>query len=86
MHPQSSAVAPPPQLATMTSFEDACRLVLDHLQTHVPMGFWTVSRVIEGRQVYLEVTPDNDFGLDVGSTQWRNSTYSGFVRRLGSGR
>lgn len=74
MHPQSSALAPPPALATTTSFEDACRLVLDHLRTHVPMGFWTVSRVIEGRQVYLEVTPDNDLGLDVGEgPAWEDS-------------
>jgi diguanylate cyclase len=71
---QSSALAPPPALATMTSFEDASRLVLDHLQAHVPMGMWTVSRVIDGRQVYLEVTPDNAFGLDVGDgPAWEDS-------------
>ncbi|WP_416957031.1 diguanylate cyclase [Nocardioides sp. T5] len=71
---QSSAPAPPPALATMTSFEDASRLVLDHLQAHVPMGFWTVSRVIDGRQVYLDVTPDNAFGLDVGDgPAWADS-------------
>jgi diguanylate cyclase (GGDEF)-like protein len=38
------------------------------------MGMWTVSRVIEGRQVYLEVTPDNAFGLDVGDgPAWEES-------------
>jgi diguanylate cyclase (GGDEF)-like protein len=58
----------------MTSFEDASRLVLDYLQAQVPMGMWTVSRVIEGRQVYLEVTPDNAFGLDVGDgPAWEES-------------
>jgi diguanylate cyclase (GGDEF)-like protein len=66
--------APPPALGTMTSFEDASRLVLDHLQAHVPMGFWTVSRVIDGRQVYLDVTPDNAFGLAVGDgPAWEDS-------------
>jgi diguanylate cyclase len=71
---QSPALAPPPALATMTSFEDASRLVLDYLQAQVPMGFWTVSRVIDGRQVYLSVTPDNGFGLDVGDgPAWEDS-------------
>jgi diguanylate cyclase (GGDEF)-like protein len=47
----------------MTSFED-----------QVPMEFWTVSRVIDGRQVYLEVTPDNGFGLGVGDgPDWEDS-------------
>lgn len=71
---QSSALAPPPALATTTSFEDACSLVLDHLQARVPMAFWAVSRVIEGRQVYLAVTPDNSFGLEVGDGPvWKDS-------------
>nr|WP_300051424.1 sensor domain-containing diguanylate cyclase [uncultured Nocardioides sp.] len=74
MPTQSPVLAPPPALATMTSFEDASRLVLDYLQAQVPMAFWTVSRVIDGRQVYLEVTPDNDFGLGVGDgPAWEDS-------------
>ena len=74
MPSQSSALAPPPALATMTSFEDACRLVLEHLQAEVPMGFWTVSRVIDGRQVYLQVTPDNELGLEAGAgPRWEDS-------------
>src|SRR6478609_12026519 len=71
---QSPALAPPPALAAMTSFEDASRLVLDHLQSQVPMGMWTVSRVIDGRQVYLEVTRDNAFGLAAGDgPAWQDS-------------
>ena len=31
----------------------------------MPLDFWTVSRVVGGRQVYLQVT-DNDLGLGVG--------------------
>ena len=74
MPAQSSTLAPPPVLAAMTSFEDASRLVLDHLQSQVPMGMWTVSRVIDGRQVYLEVTPDNAFGLAAGDgPAWQDS-------------
>lgn len=74
MPSQSPALAPPPALAAMTSFDDASRLVLDHLQSQVPMGMWTVSRVIDGRQVYLEVTADNAFGLGVGDgPAWEDS-------------
>lgn len=74
MPSQSPALAPPAALATMTSFEDASRLVIDYLRAQVPMEFWTVSRVIDGRQVYLEVTPDNGFGLDVGDgPAWEDS-------------
>lgn len=74
MPSHSPSLAPPPALAAMTSFEDASRLVLDYLQSQVPMGMWTVSRVIDGRQVYLEVTADNAFGLDVGDgPAWEDS-------------
>ena len=74
MPSQCPALAPPAALAMMTSFEDASRLVIDYLQAQVPMEFWTVSRVIDGRQVYLEVTPDNSFGLDVGDgPAWEDS-------------
>lgn len=74
MPSQSSHLAPPPALATMTSFDDAARLVLDYLQAQVPMGSWTVTRVIDGRQVYLEVATDNGFDLAVGGgPAWEDS-------------
>jgi len=67
-------LSPLTALATMTSFEDASLLVLDYLRSQVPMGMWTVSRVIDGRQVYLEVTSDNAFGLAVGDgPAWEDS-------------
>ncbi|KQV67638.1 hypothetical protein ASC64_10420 [Nocardioides sp. Root122] len=57
----------------MSTFDEASRLVLDYLQEQVPMDFWTVSRVIDGRQVYLDVTP-NELDLAVGDgPSWKES-------------
>lgn len=67
------AVPALPPLHESTNFKDASDLVLAYLQDQVPMGFWTVSRVIGGRQVYLDVTA-NEFGLAVGDgPQWEES-------------
>lgn len=65
--------AGPPRFTTETTFEQASRAVLDHLQRHVPLDMWTVSRVVDGRQVYLQVT-ENDLGLGVGDgPAWESS-------------
>ena len=70
-HPSTSAGLP--TLAGTATFEEASRLVLDYLQAQVPMGFWTVSRVVGGRQVYLDVT-GNEHGLEVGDgPRWEDS-------------
>jgi diguanylate cyclase (GGDEF)-like protein len=62
-----------PRLSGVSTFDEATRLVLDYLQKQVPMDFWTVSRVIDGRQVYLEVTP-NELDLAVGDgPSWEDS-------------
>jgi diguanylate cyclase (GGDEF)-like protein len=60
-------------LVGVSTFDEATRLVLDYLQEQVPMDFWTVSRVIDGRQVYLDVTP-NELDLAVGDgPSWKES-------------
>jgi diguanylate cyclase (GGDEF)-like protein len=62
-----------PHLSGVSTFDEATRLVLDYLQKQVPMDFWTVSRVIDGRQVYLDVTP-NELELAVGDgPSWEDS-------------
>ena len=62
-----------PPLAGVSTFDEATRLVLAYLQEQVPMDFWTVSRVIDGRQVYLDVTP-NELDLAVGDgPSWEDS-------------
>ena len=51
-------------------FRAACQLALDYLNTSMPLTFWSVTRVENGRQTHLYVDP-NDFGLTVGdSTPW----------------
>ena len=63
-----------PNVAGAASFDQAARAVLDHLRTHVPMGFWAVTRVENGRQSYLFLDEDNDYGLrQGGSHPWEDS-------------
>src|SRR5687768_2093205 len=48
-------------------FEQASRDVLDYLHEHVPLGFWAVTRVENGRQTYLSVQ-DTAYGLGPGGS------------------
>jgi diguanylate cyclase (GGDEF)-like protein len=55
------------------AFADASRMVLRHLDEHVPMRLWSVSQVVDDRQVHLTVT-DNDLGVEEGDRpSWRES-------------
>ena len=47
------------------SFDEASAAVVSFLKTAVPMGFWSVTRIDEGRQTYLTVE-DDAYGLGVG--------------------
>ena len=54
-------------------FEQAARLVLAYVREHVPMGFWSVTRVENGRQTYLHLD-DNLYGLQRGASHpWEDS-------------
>lgn len=46
-------------------FEQASREVLHYLRDHVPLAFWAVTRVENGRQTYLTVE-DSAYGLAAG--------------------
>ena len=62
-----------PVLRADMSFDEAARVVLLHLREHLPMGFWSVTRVENGRQSYLYLD-ENDFGLTQGSSHpWQDS-------------
>uniref|UniRef100_UPI00301E5245 bifunctional diguanylate cyclase/phosphodiesterase n=1 Tax=Kineococcus sp. G2 TaxID=3127484 RepID=UPI00301E5245 len=37
------------------TFGEACTQVLDFLQEHVPLGFWSITSCVDGRQLYLHV-------------------------------
>ena len=62
-----------PTLTASAGFNAAARLILDYLNTHVPMGFWSITRVENGRQTYLYLK-DNSYGLTQGGSHpWEDS-------------
>jgi len=70
-----------PQLTPGMTFDEAARAVLEHLRAHVPMAFWSVTRVENGRQTYLYLE-DNDYGLEQGGSHpWEDS----FCIRMAAG-
>lgn len=62
-----------PQLGANTTFDEACAMVLDYLRTAVPMGFWSVTRHADGKQLYLAVE-DSVYGKAPGDSHlWSDS-------------
>lgn len=60
-------------LSPGASFEQAARAALRYLQAEIPLGFWAVTRVENGRQTYL-VLEDNVYGLPQGGAHdWEGS-------------
>ena len=56
------------------SFDEAAVSVLAYLREHVPLGFWSVTRVENGRQTYLYLDADNTYGLSQGGSHpWDDS-------------
>jgi hypothetical protein len=55
-------------------FVQAGRDVLRYLHEHVPMGFWAVTRVENGRQTYLLVE-DDAYGLQPGGFHAWNASF-----------
>jgi diguanylate cyclase (GGDEF)-like protein len=54
-------------------FRAASQVVLDYLNTTMPMAFWSITRVENDRQTYLYLD-DNDYGLMVGGSHaWQDS-------------
>ncbi len=62
-----------PQLGASATFDEACTSVLGYLQTAIPMGFWSVTRHIDGKQLYLDVV-DSAYGKIAGNSHlWSDS-------------
>lgn len=60
-------------MASEPTFAQASRDVLTYLREHVPMAFWAVTRVENGRQTYLYVE-DDTYGLRPGGFhEWKES-------------
>lgn len=63
-----------PVLSPQMQFDEAARLVLGYLHEHVPLAFWSVTRVENGRQTYLFLDADNGYGLPQGGSHpWEDS-------------
>src|SRR3954454_6320076 len=67
-------VTPVPVLLPTMPFDQAARLVLDYLRSEVPLAFWSVTRVENGRQTYLFLDDDNGYSLLQGQSHgWEDS-------------
>ncbi|MGN6600565.1 MAG: hypothetical protein ACTHMW_14950 [Actinomycetes bacterium] len=63
------------------SFAAASQVVLDYLVAHVPLGYWAITRVADGRQSYLSLG-DNVYDLQRGGSHaWQDS----FCRYMADG-
>ena len=61
-------------LSTAATFEHAAHLILDYLHERMPLAFWAVTRVENGRQMYLYLDADNGYGLRQGQSHpWPDS-------------
>ena len=56
------------------NFVSGSKLVLNYLNTYLPMGMWSVSRVENNRQTILCLNENNDYGLVEGDGHpWQDS-------------
>jgi hypothetical protein len=63
-----------PVLTADLTFDAAGELVLVYLREHVPLAFWSMTRVENGRQTFLYADSDNEYGLPIGASQpWEDS-------------
>ena len=63
-----------PDVRPEPRFDHAARLVLTYLSEQVPLAFWAVTRVENGRQTYLYLDADNGYGLPRGGSHpWEDS-------------
>ena len=65
---------PVPVSASSSGFHHTARIVLDYLHDQMPLSFWAITRVENGRQTYLYLDADNGYGLrQGGSHPWEDS-------------
>lgn len=63
-----------PVLLPTMEFDEAAQLVLTYLRGNVPLAFWSVTRVENGRQTYLYLDETNGYGLHAGGAHaWEDS-------------
>ncbi len=63
----------PDAMLPTATFDEASHVVLRYLHEHVPLGFWAITRVENGRQTYLYLD-ENTYGLRRGESHpWADS-------------
>ncbi|MEV4347481.1 diguanylate cyclase [Actinoplanes sp. NPDC049596] len=63
-----------PTPAPAGTFAQAAHLVLEYLHESMPLAFWAVTRVENGRQTYLYLDDSNGYGLHQGDSHpWEDS-------------
>lgn len=66
---------PMPNVLAARDFQEASELVLQYLQASLPLSFWSVTRVENGRQTYLYLDPENGYGLTTGGSHPWEASY-----------
>ena len=66
-------MSPSAILLPLMGFDEACRLVVDHLKREVPLAFWAVSRYEDDQQIYVCVEDDAYGKATGGSEPWSDS-------------
>jgi diguanylate cyclase (GGDEF)-like protein len=74
-------VSPSAILLPWMSFDEACRRVVGHLKREVPLAFWAVSRVENGKQIYISVADDTYGTAADDSVPWSDT----FCRHMVTG-
>jgi diguanylate cyclase len=73
----------PPRLPAGVGFTEAARSIVEFLDRHLPLGFWSVSRFDGERQVHLAVV-DRGYGLGAGAcVDWSASLCERMVAGVG---
>jgi diguanylate cyclase (GGDEF)-like protein len=63
-----------PLITAALDFDVAANLVLEYLRENIPLAFWSVTRVENGRQTYLYLDEQNGYGLPQGGAHpWADS-------------
>lgn len=63
-----------PAMSADIGFDVAARIVLDYLNTNIPLALWSVTRVENGRQTFLYVDEDNGYAKPRGDSHlWEDS-------------
>lgn len=63
-----------PAMSADIGFDTAARLVLDYLNTNIPLALWSITRIENGRQTFLYIDENNGYHKPRGDSHpWEDS-------------